>query len=216
MAASVGVKVTLWLEMPTPGAKEESVQAKLPSTLAEPLLKLELAKVCPKVIAEAVGGAGMDGVPLAMVKVKVAVPVPPSLLAEIVALMVPDVVGVPEINPVEVFTLSPAGSPLAEKLAGEPDAVMVKVRLDPTAPLALVELVIEGAATILALASLRAAAASTIPPLTTLPLRAGTFRAVCKIISLTCKWVRLGFWDMSMAATPVTTGAERDVPELEL
>ena len=48
-----------------------------------------------------------------MVKVSVALPVPPALVALIVTLNVPAVVGVPEINPVLVFTLRPAGNPVA-------------------------------------------------------------------------------------------------------
>ena len=53
------------------------------------------------------GGGGL------IVKVKVALPVPPELVALIVTLYVPAVVGVPEITPVVVFTVKPAGSPLA-------------------------------------------------------------------------------------------------------
>jgi len=48
-----------------------------------------------------------------MVRVNVAVPVPPELVALIVTLYVPAVVGVPEITPVPVFTLKPAGNPVA-------------------------------------------------------------------------------------------------------
>ena len=50
------------------------------------------------------GGAGL------MVKVKVALPVPPALVALMVTVYVPAVVGVPEITPVLVFTDRPAGS----------------------------------------------------------------------------------------------------------
>ena len=53
-----------------------------------------------------------------MVKVKVALPVPPALVALMVTVYVPAVVGVPEINPVLVFTVSPPGSPVALKLVG--------------------------------------------------------------------------------------------------
>ena len=53
-----------------------------------------------------------------MVKVSVALPVPPELLALIVTVYVPAVVGVPEINPVLVSTVKPAGSPVALKLVG--------------------------------------------------------------------------------------------------
>jgi hypothetical protein len=69
---------------------------------------------CPVVVRELVmtGGAGL------MVKVKVALPVPPALVALIVTLDVPAVVGVPEINPVLVFTVKPAGNPVALKLVG--------------------------------------------------------------------------------------------------
>ena len=52
-----------------------------------------------------------------IVKVKVALPVPPELVALIVTVYglpasVP-AAGVPEITPVAVFTLRPAGSPVA-------------------------------------------------------------------------------------------------------
>lgn len=53
-----------------------------------------------------------------MVKVNVALPVPPELVALIVTLDVPAVVGVPEIKPVLVFTDRPPGSPVALKLVG--------------------------------------------------------------------------------------------------
>ena len=59
------------------------------------------------------GGAGRT-----TVKVRVAVPVPPALVALMVTVYVPAVVGVPEINPVLVFTLRPGGSPMASKLVG--------------------------------------------------------------------------------------------------
>ena len=45
-----------------------------------------------------------------IVRVSVALPVPPALVALIVTLYVPAVVGVPEITPVLVFTDKPAGS----------------------------------------------------------------------------------------------------------
>jgi len=59
------------------------------------------------------GGGG-----LLIVKVSVALPVPPALVALIVTLYVPAVVGVPEITPVVVFTVNPPGSPVALKLVG--------------------------------------------------------------------------------------------------
>ena len=59
--------------------------------------------------------AGFDNV---TVSVNVAEPVPPALVALMVTLEVPAAVGVPEINPVVVLTLKPAGSPVALKLVG--------------------------------------------------------------------------------------------------
>ena len=59
------------------------------------------------------------------VKVSVKVPVPPALLAEIVMVLVLAVVGVPEMTPVAVFTVRPAGNPVALKLVGVFFAVMV-------------------------------------------------------------------------------------------
>ena len=53
-----------------------------------------------------------------IVKVNVALPVPPELVALIATVYVPTVVGVPEINPVLVSTVKPAGSPVALKLVG--------------------------------------------------------------------------------------------------
>jgi hypothetical protein len=53
-----------------------------------------------------------------IVMTSVALPVPPALVALMVTLYVPAVVGVPEINPVLVFTVKPAGSPVALKLVG--------------------------------------------------------------------------------------------------
>ena len=54
------------------------------------------------------GGAG--GL---MVTVSVAVPVPREFVALIVTVKVPEAVGVPEITPVEVFRVNPAGNPVA-------------------------------------------------------------------------------------------------------
>ena len=55
----------------------------------------------------------MTGVAGLIVKVKVALPVPPELVALMVTAYVPAVVGVPEITPVLVLTDRPAGSPVA-------------------------------------------------------------------------------------------------------
>jgi len=67
----------------------------------------------------------MTGVGGLIVKVNVWLPVPPALVALIVTVYVPAVVGVPEINPVLVFTVKPAGSPVALKLVGLLVAVIV-------------------------------------------------------------------------------------------
>ena len=48
-----------------------------------------------------------------MVSVRVALPVPPLLIALSVTVDVPAIVGVPEINPVPLFTDKPAGNPAA-------------------------------------------------------------------------------------------------------
>jgi hypothetical protein len=67
-----------------------------------------------------VSGLVITGV-LAVVITRVALPVlhgPAPLLALMVTLVVPAVVGVPEITPVLVFTLRPGGSGLALKLVG--------------------------------------------------------------------------------------------------
>ena len=69
------------------------------------------------------GGGGL------IVKVNVALPVPPALVALLVTLYglpvsVPTA-GVPEITPVLVFTVRPAGRPTASKLDGLLVAVMV-------------------------------------------------------------------------------------------
>jgi hypothetical protein len=53
------------------------------------------------------GGGGL------IVKVRVAVPVPLEFVVLMVTLYVPAVVGVPEIKPVLVLTLRPAGSVVA-------------------------------------------------------------------------------------------------------
>jgi hypothetical protein len=48
-----------------------------------------------------------------IVSVRVALPVPVLLVALSVTDDVPAAAGVPEINPVEVFTVNPAGNPVA-------------------------------------------------------------------------------------------------------
>ena len=53
------------------------------------------------------------------VKTRGKLPVPPLLVALSVTVEVPAAVGVPEIRPEVVFTVSPAGNPDAPKLVGE-------------------------------------------------------------------------------------------------
>ena len=59
-----------------------------------------------------------------MVNVRVWFPVPPSLLAESVIVLVPGIVGVPEITPVIGSRLNPAGRSEAPKAVGMWVAVM--------------------------------------------------------------------------------------------
>jgi hypothetical protein len=58
------------------------------------------------------------GGPAAMLSVSGAVTVPFPLVALRVTVDVPDAVGVPEINPVVLFTVNPPGNPVAPKLVG--------------------------------------------------------------------------------------------------
>jgi hypothetical protein len=83
-----------------------------------------------------------------IVSVSVAVPVPLAFVALSVTIEVPAAVGVPEINPLPVFTDSPAGNPVASKLVGEFVAMIWYEKAAPTVPLAVVPLVIAGAAVI--------------------------------------------------------------------
>jgi hypothetical protein len=84
------------------------------------------------------GGGGL------IVKVNVALPVPVPLVALIVTLKVPAVVGVPEINPVIVLTLKPAGNGVALKPVGLLVAVIWYENATPTCPVAVSGLVITG------------------------------------------------------------------------
>ena len=53
-----------------------------------------------------------------IVKVSVFASVPPALLALMLTVKIPTPVDVPEINPVAVSTVKPAGNPVALKLVG--------------------------------------------------------------------------------------------------
>jgi len=59
------------------------------------------------------------------------------LVALIVTVVTPAVVGVPEINPVVVFTPKPAGNGVALKLVGLLVAVIWYVNATPTVPVAV-------------------------------------------------------------------------------
>jgi hypothetical protein len=59
-----------------------------------------------------------------MVNARVALPVPPALVALRVTVDVPEALGVPEIKPEVALTVKPAGKPVAPKLVGEFDAVI--------------------------------------------------------------------------------------------
>ena len=66
----------------------------------------------------------IEGTAELMVSVRVVLPVPLLLVALSVTDEVAVVVGVPKIAPVVVFTVRPAGSPVALKLVGEFVAVI--------------------------------------------------------------------------------------------
>lgn len=68
------------------------------------------------------GGGGAAAFPIAIASVWE--PVPPAFVALIVGLNVPAAVGVPEMSPLAVFTLTPGGNPVALKLVGELLAVI--------------------------------------------------------------------------------------------
>ena len=67
-----------------------------------------------------VSGLVITGIGMGETKVitKVALPVPPALVAVMVTATGPGVVGVPEITPVVVSTVNPFGRPVALKLVG--------------------------------------------------------------------------------------------------
>src|SRR5436853_636404 len=77
------------------------------------------------------GGAGL------MVKVSVALPVPPALVALIVTLNVPAVVGVPAITPVVGFGPMPDGRPVGLLLVVRLLAVVICEEAAPTGPVAV-------------------------------------------------------------------------------
>ena len=74
--------------------------------------------------SEAFGLDSIVGLAFEIIMLITAVPAPDEFDAEIETLKFPACEGFPEIFPVDEFTLSPAGRPLAEKLVGKPDAVI--------------------------------------------------------------------------------------------
>ena len=68
----------------------------------------------------------MIGVRGLTVRVSVLFPVPPSLVAERVMVVVAAVVGVPEMTPVSGLIFKPAGRPVAVKRAGALMKLMAK------------------------------------------------------------------------------------------
>ena len=99
--------------------------------------------MAPEAVVELV----MTGADSEMVKVTILLPVSrPALVAVTVELYVPSEVGVPEMTPVLVLTLSPGGKPEAPKLVGELVAAMVYIVISTlVAPPAVAALVITGA-----------------------------------------------------------------------
>jgi hypothetical protein len=75
-------------------------------------------------VPDAVAALVITGVAGLIVNVSVSVPVPPALVALKVTLVVAAVVGVPEIRPVVVLTVRPAGNPVALKEVGLFEAVI--------------------------------------------------------------------------------------------
>ncbi|MFM8155696.1 MAG: hypothetical protein ACKOAF_06430 [Actinomycetes bacterium] len=110
---------TVTVQFPTDVAEsvvaEGMVQPAVPALASEKLTapvpdppEGESVKGIPN-MADVAERARADCVPVATVNVSVADPVPAELVALIVELKVPAVVGVPEIWPVAVFTPSPDG-----------------------------------------------------------------------------------------------------------
>ncbi len=85
-----------------------------------------------------------------MVMARVAVPVPPALVAPIVTLENPVTVGAPVISPVAVSTAKPLGRPVAENENGDPLAAIWYMKLEPAVATALIHAVRSFWATVLA------------------------------------------------------------------
>ena len=91
------------------------VAVKLVGLFVAVIWKLNAPPVCPLAVVALV----ITGLPNVIVIVKVtALLVPPAFVAVRLTLVAPVAVGVPEIKPVAVLTVTPAGSGLAVKLVG--------------------------------------------------------------------------------------------------
>src|SRR5438045_9721318 len=88
------------------------VAPKLVGLLVAGIVYVKGTSVCPLTPPALVTTGG----PIAMLNVTGLFPVPVALVALTVAAKLPTAVGVPEINPVAGFTVSPGGKPLAPKL----------------------------------------------------------------------------------------------------
>ena len=95
-------------------------------------------------VALVIEGGGTGATTL---RTRVAVPLPLALMAVSAIEKEPATVGVPLINPLKVFTDSPAGRPLALKRVGELLAAMVYEKAEPLVAVALVALEIAGGGT---------------------------------------------------------------------
>ena len=84
-------------------------------------------------------GAGLTA------NVSVWLAVPKALMAESVIVLIPGVVGLPEITPVSELRLKPTGRPVAVNWVGALLAVMVWLKSCPTVADAVAELVMTGA-----------------------------------------------------------------------
>ena len=76
---------------------------------------------CPLDVAELLITGAASGL---IVMLILLLPVPPALEAVTVTGVLPALVGVPEISPLEVSTDSPAGSSLAPKVVGPSEAAI--------------------------------------------------------------------------------------------
>ena len=118
-------------------ARYATAQGEVPGSMRRNVVPLESTATVVD------GGGGGGGAAVVMVSTRLAVPVPPPLIAEMVDVTVPAVVGLPVIKP-EPATVKPAGRPLAENVVGELVAVIWYENVVPTVPVAVSALVMTG------------------------------------------------------------------------